>query len=184
MSSPRFSSRPLWLFALLLCAFGSGVRGTPAERSAPGARTPGAPSLAETVRLALLHHPEYPRHRATRAVGAAYRQQAGSWLGGDASLAALARSDKPFGSDEGSREYEAGLAMPLWLPGQRQARRDIADRVDAHSGFQLRSLTWEVTGEVLSDSNGTGALTSSSISIDRSGTPDGGASPVGPGLPR
>ena len=96
-------------------------------------------TVAEAVQTALERDPHYPLHQATRAVGAGYREQAGSWLGGDPSLSLLAKSDELVGSDRGYQEYEAGVSLPLWLPGQRGARRAIADSLDS----------WEVTGEVL-----------------------------------
>ena len=77
-------------------------------------------SFAEAVRASLERHPEYPLYASRREVGAGYRQQADSLLGGDPEISLLAKSDT-LGSDDGYREYEAGLSLPLWLPGQRDA---------------------------------------------------------------
>lgn len=105
-------------------------------------------SFAQAVQAALERHPEYPLHASRRQVGAGYRQQADSLLGGEPEISVLAKSDA-LGSDDGYREYEAGLSLPLWLPGQRDARRGIADSIDSEATGELRSLTWKVAGETL-----------------------------------
>jgi cobalt-zinc-cadmium efflux system outer membrane protein len=113
------------------------------------APTVAAPTVAEAVQAALERSPNYPLHQATRAVGEGYREQGDAFLGGDPSLGLVAKSDKPIGSDNGYREYEAALALPLWWPGQRGARRAIGDRLDQQATTELRLLAWEVAGEVL-----------------------------------
>ena len=104
---------------------------------------------AEAVRTALDRDPRYPLHQSTRAIGAGYREQAGSLLGGDPSLILLAKSDELIGTDRGYQEYEAGVSLPLWLPGQRGARRAIADSLDGQAEGELKLVTWQVTGKVL-----------------------------------
>ncbi len=107
-----------------------------------------ATTLAETVRASLARHPEYPLVEARRKVGAGYRQQADSLLGGDPSLTLSATGDT-FGTDRGYEEYIAGLSLPVWLPGQRGARGAIADNLAQLADSELEKLGWEVTGEVL-----------------------------------
>jgi outer membrane protein TolC len=58
----------------------------------------------------------------------------------------LAKSDT-WQTDNGYREYEAGLSLPLWLPGQRGAKRSIADNLDTQASAELRLLAWQVAGE-------------------------------------
>ena len=108
-----------------------------------------AGTVADAVQTALNRDPQYPLYEATRAVGAGYREQAGSLLGGDPSLSLLAKSDQLVGSDRGYQEYEAAVSLPLWLPGQRGARRGIAESLDRLAGTELQLVIWEVTGSVL-----------------------------------
>lgn len=54
-----------------------------------------------------------------------------------------------MGSDFGYEEYVAGVSVPVWLPGQRNARRAIADNLGSQADMALQRLTWEVAGEVL-----------------------------------
>jgi outer membrane protein TolC len=108
-----------------------------------------AVTVAEAVQTALERDPRYPLHQSTRSIGAGYREQAGSLLGGDPSLSLLAKSDELIGSDRGYQEYELGVSLPLWLPGQRGARRAIADSLDHQAAGELKLVAWEVTGKVL-----------------------------------
>ncbi len=107
-----------------------------------------AVSLAETVQAAVERHPQYPLHQALRKVESGYRQQAESLFGGDPSINLSAVGDS-LGSDFGSGEYVAGVSLPVWLPGQREARRMIADNLATQSVLELSRLTWEVAGDVL-----------------------------------
>ncbi|WP_456377143.1 TolC family protein [Thiolapillus sp.] len=108
----------------------------------------GAVSVAETVQAAVERHPQYPLHQALRKVESGYRQQAESFFGGDPSLDLSAAGDS-LGSDFGYGEYTVGVSVPVWLPGQREARRMIADNLATQSELELSRLTWEVAGEVL-----------------------------------
>ncbi len=107
-----------------------------------------AASLAETVQAAVERHPQYPLHQALRKVESGYRQQAESLFGGDPSVNLSAAGDS-LGSDFGYGEYVAGVSLPVWLPGQREARRQIADNLATQAELELSRLTWEVAGEVL-----------------------------------
>uniref|UniRef100_UPI003AF7034B TolC family protein n=6 Tax=Thiolapillus sp. TaxID=2017437 RepID=UPI003AF7034B len=63
--------------------------------------------------------------------------------------AGLSVAGDPMGSDFGYEEYVAGVSVPVWLPGQRNARRAIADNLGSQADMALQRLTWEVAGEVL-----------------------------------
>lgn len=83
-------------------------------------------SLRDAFELAWARQPE-ARSQTTRqeAVSAA-RAAASSWTVEPAALELQGKSDK-MGSNNGSREYEVGLAIPLWLPGERSRSGDLAD---------------------------------------------------------
>ena len=56
----------------------------------------------------------------------ARQQAASSWMSAPPSLSLSQRSDR-LNANQGLREYEAGLSMPLWSPGTRAATRAQVD---------------------------------------------------------
>jgi outer membrane protein TolC len=46
------------------------------------------------------------------------------------------------------REREYDVALPLWLPGQREARRELSSREDADSAAALAAARLELAGEL------------------------------------
>lgn len=54
------------------------------------------------------------------------RKGADAWTAEPAALELQTQTDKP-GSRQGSREYEVGLALPLWLPGERARKAALGD---------------------------------------------------------
>lgn len=61
----------------------------------------------------------------TRAA-AAQREAAAAWTAAPPSLEVGGRTDR-FNRDRGGREQELGLALPLWLPGERGQAQALAD---------------------------------------------------------
>jgi len=105
------------------------------------------PSLAEAVDAALRLDHQQPRVEALRAQGDALRIQAASPLAGDPSLAVRHQTDK-LHDDMGYVEWEAGLELPLWLPGQRNARRGQADADEQRADATALFLRWQAAGQV------------------------------------
>jgi len=128
----KFPLKPLLLAALL------------------GAAPPvfAAPNLSEAIQAAVQRHPQLRQAAAERALGQGYERQADSWLGGDPSASLSYYSDQ-IGSDYGYREMEAAVSLPLWLPGQRDARRNLARAIGDQADASLTLLRWRVAGEVL-----------------------------------
>ncbi|MBD9392345.1 TolC family protein [Acidovorax sp. ACV01] len=56
----------------------------------------------------------------------AARSGASSLLADPVALELSRKSDRP-GSNQGSREYEVGMALPLWLPGERARKAALGD---------------------------------------------------------
>ncbi len=110
--------------------------------------TAEALTLAETITAATERHPRINEAAALQSVADGYRRQADSLVSGDPSLDLGAAGDR-FGSDFGYEEYVAGVSVPVWLPGQRKARRQVAERLGAEADRQLTLLRWQITGEVL-----------------------------------
>jgi len=108
---------------------------------------PAAPRLAEVVQAALERYPEAGLAQAIRQQGEAIRQQASSLLAGDPAVV-LRHENDALTDDDGFRQWEGGLEMPLWLPGQRQRRGRVADATQGEGDATARLQRWQVAGEI------------------------------------
>jgi outer membrane protein TolC len=104
-------------------------------------------SLATAVQAAYEHNPERPVADVIRKQGEAIREQAFSLLAADPSLMVRHENDGITG-DDGYRYWEGGLAMPLWLPGQRDQRKRVADATLSEADATALLRKWLVAGEV------------------------------------
>lgn len=62
----------------------------------------------------------------------------------------IAQRDDRFNRNRGLREHELELALPLWLPGQREARRILAEREGTDSEAALAAARLALAGELRS----------------------------------
>jgi cobalt-zinc-cadmium efflux system outer membrane protein len=113
--------------------------------TAQAAETP--PSLKQAFETAWARQPEARAAGARRDAVGARRQTADSWLAEPPSLDVSYRTDQ-LNRDQGSREYEASLAMPLWLPGERAGQRALAEVDGAALERQLEAAQLRTAGEV------------------------------------
>jgi len=60
----------------------------------------------------------------------------------------LSYRDDRWLSDTGAREAELGLALPLWLPGQRAARRKASEAETQTAGAALDAARLQLAGQV------------------------------------
>lgn len=135
----RFGGRvSLWLMAW---AIPLATLVSPAQ----AAETP--PTLKQTFEAAWARQPEARAAGARRDAVGARRQSADSWLAEPPSLDVSYKTDQ-LNRDQGSREYEAGLAMPLWLPGERAGQRALAEVEGAALEGQLEAVRLRTAGEV------------------------------------
>ena len=70
--------------------------------------------------------PEARADALRRDAAQAARRSADAWTPEPPALELQAQTDRP-GSNLGRREYEVGLALPLWLPGERARKAALAD---------------------------------------------------------
>lgn len=75
-------------------------------------------TLPQAFAAAWARQPEAQSLALRRDAAAARRQAADSWLPEPPALELTGKSDRVTGND-GEREYVAGVALPLWLPGER-----------------------------------------------------------------
>lgn len=112
---------------------------------AQAAETP--PTLKQAFEAAWARQPEARAAGARRDAVGARRQTADSWLAEPPSLDVSYKTGQ-LNRDQGSREYEAGLAMPLWLPGERAGQRTLAEVEGAALERQLEAVLLRTAGEV------------------------------------
>lgn len=83
-------------------------------------------TLREAFELAWSRQPEARSQDVRQEAVSAARSAASSWTVEPPALELLGKSDR-MGSNNGSREYEVGLAIPLWLPGERSRSGELAE---------------------------------------------------------
>lgn len=95
-------------------------------------QTPAAGPADQPLTLkALFEHawarqPEAQSATLRREAAQAARNGASSWTAEPVALELSTKTDRP-GSNQGNREYEVGVAMPLWLPGERARKAALGD---------------------------------------------------------
>ena len=114
--------------------------GSPAQAQSPAQQAASSPStitLNQAFEQAWQRHPAFRALADRRAASDASRQAANAWTAQPLSLDLRTQDDR-VGSDRGAREVEAGLVVPLWLPGQRHQAQQLAESetqaLDAHIG--------------------------------------------------
>ncbi len=107
-----------------------------------------AVTLEEAFTAALRHHPERILAQWQTRLGEGYLRQSESWLAGDPAVEAVYRDDG-LTDERGYREIEGTLALPLWQPGQRAARRTVGERTVELAEAERALLRWQVWRAVL-----------------------------------
>lgn len=111
-------------FVLSVVALSCWVLSAQAQ-GASGAELTGAASLKEIFETAWQRQPEARALQARRDAAQAQAKAAGLLSPEAPSLEISQRSDQATGNN-GARETEVGIAVPLWLPGQRTASAELA----------------------------------------------------------
>jgi cobalt-zinc-cadmium efflux system outer membrane protein len=78
-----------------------------------------------------------------RQASESLRQAASSWTPAPAALEASVRSDR-FNRRQGAQEVEFGVAVPLWLPGERERSQALADAQLDAVGRQALLAQWQL----------------------------------------
>lgn len=86
----------------------------------------GITTLKQAYAAAWARQPEAQSLDVRRDAASARRDAADSWLAEPPSLELSGKTDRATGND-GNREYVAGVALPLWLPGERSRTSALAD---------------------------------------------------------
>lgn len=83
-------------------------------------------TLKQAFEAAWSRQPEAQSLATRREAAEARRQSADSWTAEPPALEVSAKTDQ-LNKNQGSREYVAGIALPLWLPGERSRTGALAD---------------------------------------------------------
>lgn len=147
--SRSIQSRPparliLAAIAVLALAFG----GAP-SRAQTSATASSPLTLQQAFVQAWERQPEARALAQRRDASQALRQAAQAWTPEPAALEASVRSDR-FNARQGARELEFGVAVPLWLPGERRRTQDLADALARGTDAQALLAQWHLA-QILRD---------------------------------
>jgi cobalt-zinc-cadmium efflux system outer membrane protein len=123
---------------IVLCLFSSPLQAATATKQ---------PSLEQMVRAAAARNPGAELAAAQRGIGAALQRKADQPLAA-APIANVKYQTDRVGSDLGYREWEGGVELPLWLPGQADAFVREAEQQQRLSDAMQAARELEIAGEV------------------------------------
>lgn len=106
-----------------------------------------AGTLRDAVERAWARQPVYQAQPARAEEFAAKRDAAQALFPEPPSMLVGNRDDR-FHNDNGAREYGAGIALPLWLPGERGRQGAIVSAERDQYGTALAAAKLKVAGEV------------------------------------
>ncbi|MEZ5619578.1 MAG: TolC family protein [Rhodocyclaceae bacterium] len=104
-------------------------------------------TLADALNLAWARHPQAAAMAAREDEARARAETAGGLTPGPASLSLSSLNDR-LNRNRGKQEWEAEVAVPLWLPGQQAAREAEAASALAEADARSAALRLQVAGEV------------------------------------
>ncbi|MCG5509505.1 TolC family protein [Ectothiorhodospira lacustris] len=106
-----------------------------------------ADTLGQVISEALARSGEQALGNSLRQQGEAVHRQSSGFLAADPSLALNYLSDQ-ITDDEGFREIEAMLELPLWWQGQRGARQGVAQALGDQADVLDLRQRWTMAGRV------------------------------------
>lgn len=104
-------------------------------------------TLAQAFEQAWASQPLTQSLSARRSALAASRQAADAWTAQPGALEVRAQTDRP-GSNRGAQELEVGVALPLWLPGQRSRSQALVTQEGQALEARLASTRLQLAGQV------------------------------------
>lgn len=117
--------------------------------SAPVTGIPASPqlTLAGVLEQTWRRNPALPVFQARLEEADALRTQADSLFAADPAFS-LRHNNSGLGSRNGLSEWEWGLEMPIWLPGQQTARRQVAEQDRQGVAAAQQALRLAIAGTV------------------------------------
>jgi cobalt-zinc-cadmium efflux system outer membrane protein len=99
----------------------------------------------DLIDASLATHPRRSELAARESEAAAWAERGKSWLAAVPAFYMSYLSDRSL-DDNGLREYEGGLELPLWHAGQRDAVQGVASTATAESAAVATALRLEIAG--------------------------------------
>lgn len=134
----RFRGIPGILAAILCMAGGPGQAQPQAAAEHP---------IKRGFEAAWSRQPEQQAAGLRRDAAAAAIAASKRWTADAASLEVTGKSDR-FNDNLGAREYDATVAIPLWLPGERSRSVAVAEAGADAAGAALASARWRLAEQV------------------------------------
>lgn len=122
-------------------------RAQPPAIAASASRASAPVTLATALELAWQRAVGARESDAHRRRADAERTAAGSFWAAPPSLELSHRNDR-WNGNAGARETEVGVAVPLWLPGQRAARAAAAEGASAQADAAAQAARLRLAGEL------------------------------------
>ena len=122
----RTTLLPARLLFAGLCSLAALSTGNLWAQSTPVVSGSAPMTLPQAFAAAWARQPEAQSLDLRREAAEARRQVADSWTAQPPSLDLAGKTDQ-LSKNQGSREYAAGVALPLWLPGERSRQGALAD---------------------------------------------------------
>lgn len=136
--------------ALVACLFSpSFVAAQPSQSpvSVAPAASPASASLTLGFEFAWARQPEQRAVQARRDAAQAQSRAARAWTPAPPAMEFSAKSDR-LNRNAGSREVDAGLSVPLWLPGERSRYSDLAEAEARIVESRLAAARLRLAGQV------------------------------------
>ena len=133
--TPRTRTKARLLRASVVAAMAACSLATQAQEATANTAPPGPVSAASATNplslrqafdAAWARQPEAMGLQARRDAARAQQRAAKAWTPESAALELSNKTDR-LGSNQGAREFEVGVAVPLWLPGERSSSAALAD---------------------------------------------------------
>lgn len=103
--------------------------------------------LTQGFDAAWLRQPDQQAASLRRDAAAAQAEAAERWTPEPPAIEIATKTDR-LTQNHGSREYEAAIAVPLWLPGERSRSRAGVQAERAALEARLLASRWRIAGEV------------------------------------
>ncbi|WP_157271500.1 TolC family protein [Azohydromonas aeria] len=107
----------------------------------------GNEEIRQGFEAAWAHQPEQRGAALRRDAAAAAAQAARRWSPQPPALELSAKTDR-LNRNEGTREYEAAVAVPLWLPAERARAQAAASAESALTEAKILAARWRVAAHV------------------------------------
>jgi len=117
--------------------------------AAPPGMAQGASAIKQGFDAAWTRQPEQRSGSLRKDAANAAVEAANRWTPEPPALEVLAKTDR-LNSNEGVREYDAAVALPLWLPGERSRAQAAAAAESSAVDAKLQAAQWRLAGEVRS----------------------------------